>query len=140
MNELEFTGDTNGTSVSEVKSLLARERNRNLLSRLECPAACGGNLYSLCVRGRDRWKSGYGSTPARHAGKEIKTMTAKFKTAVDNSLHANVQSEIEFDPESKSTDIHVAAQDGVVSLTGFVHSYPEKFAAEAAAKRVYGAC
>jgi osmotically-inducible protein OsmY len=37
-----------------------------------------------------------------------------------------------------SKDISVAAQDGVVTLTGFVHSYFEKVAAEKAAKSVYG--
>jgi osmotically-inducible protein OsmY len=65
-------------------------------------------------------------------------MTAKYQMAVDNSLRANVQSEIDFVPEIKSTDIHVDAKDGIVTLTGFVHNLPEKLAAEKAAKRVYG--
>jgi osmotically-inducible protein OsmY len=65
-------------------------------------------------------------------------MTAKYQTAMDNSLLANIQSEIDFDPQIKSTDIHVAAEDGVVTLTGFTHNYLEKIAAEKAAKRVYG--
>jgi osmotically-inducible protein OsmY len=65
-------------------------------------------------------------------------MTAKYQTAMDNSLRAKIESEIDFDPEIKSTDIHVAAQDSIVSLTGFTHNYLEKFVAEKAAKRVYG--
>jgi len=35
-------------------------------------------------------------------------------------------------------DIAVAVKDGVVRLSGFVHSYWERDAAEKAAKRVYG--
>jgi len=37
-----------------------------------------------------------------------------------------------------STDINVAATDKVVTLTGFVHTYAEKYAAEKAAQAVYG--
>jgi osmotically-inducible protein OsmY len=37
-----------------------------------------------------------------------------------------------------SSDIAVAVKDGVVTLSGFVHSYWDKDAAEEAAKRVYG--
>jgi osmotically-inducible protein OsmY len=65
-------------------------------------------------------------------------MAAKYQTAMDNSLQTNIQSEINFDPQIKSTDIHVATEDGVVTLTGFTHNYMEKIAAEKAAKRVYG--
>ena len=39
---------------------------------------------------------------------------------------------------SNPDDIAVAVKDGVVTLSGFVHSYWEKDAAEKAAKRVYG--
>jgi len=41
-------------------------------------------------------------------------------------------------PELVSNDIGVTVGDGVVALTGFVHTYAEKFAAEKAAKSVYG--
>jgi osmotically-inducible protein OsmY len=46
--------------------------------------------------------------------------------------------EIDWDPETRSTDISIAAEDHVVTLTGFVHAYMEKIAVEKAAKRVYG--
>lgn len=42
------------------------------------------------------------------------------------------------EPEIVSRDIAVSAVDGVVTLTGFTHTYAEKFAAERAAKRVWG--
>jgi len=46
--------------------------------------------------------------------------------------------EIDWEPEIMSTDIAVGVDDAVVTLTGFVHSYTEKLAAERAAKRIYG--
>jgi osmotically-inducible protein OsmY len=60
------------------------------------------------------------------------------QTVPDNQLRDYVLREIDWEPEISSTDIAVAAEDGVVSLTGFVHSYAEKLAAERAAKRIYG--
>ncbi|HWP42891.1 MAG TPA: BON domain-containing protein, partial [Blastocatellia bacterium] len=65
-------------------------------------------------------------------------MVAKMQAVPDSKLREDVQAEIDFDPEITSTDINVAADDGVITLTGFVHSYQEKYAAERAAKRVYG--
>lgn len=56
----------------------------------------------------------------------------------DKKLREAVLSHIEWDPGITSTDISVAADEGVVTLTGFVHTYAEKFTAEKAAKAVYG--
>jgi osmotically-inducible protein OsmY len=64
-------------------------------------------------------------------------MVAKVQTT-DNQLRNSVLRQIDWEPEITSTDISVAAEEGVVTLTGFVHSYAEKLAAEKAAKRVYG--
>jgi osmotically-inducible protein OsmY len=65
-------------------------------------------------------------------------MVAKMQVIPDNRLRENVEREIDFDPIITSSDISVAAESGVVTLTGFTHNYEEKFAAEKAAKRVYG--
>jgi osmotically-inducible protein OsmY len=65
-------------------------------------------------------------------------MVAKMQTVPDNQLRGHVLREIDWEPEISSTDISVAVEDGVVTLTGFAHSYAEKMAAERAAKRVYG--
>lgn len=56
----------------------------------------------------------------------------------DAAIREDVIFELKWDPKITSPDIGVAAKDGVVTLTGFVHSYFEKDAAEKAAKRVYG--
>src|SRR5882724_4546918 len=56
----------------------------------------------------------------------------------DASIRDAVLSEIKWDPKITSPDVAVAVKDGVVTLSGFVHSYWEKDAAEKAAKRVYG--
>jgi osmotically-inducible protein OsmY len=57
---------------------------------------------------------------------------------VDADIQQNVQSELKWSPDIDETDIAVKVTQGIVTLTGFVHSYPEKFRAEAAVKRVAG--
>jgi osmotically-inducible protein OsmY len=56
----------------------------------------------------------------------------------DKNLRDAVVRQLEWAPEIESKDVSVAAREGVVTLTGFVHSYFEKVAAEKAAKSVYG--
>jgi osmotically-inducible protein OsmY len=56
----------------------------------------------------------------------------------DSDIKRDVEDELRWDPNVDPTDIAVAAKSGVVTLTGFVRSYAEKFAAERAAKRVAG--
>jgi len=56
----------------------------------------------------------------------------------DKQLQEAVQDELAFEPGIRSTDIGVTVRDGVVTLTGFVDSYTEKFDAERVAKRVFG--
>jgi osmotically-inducible protein OsmY len=58
--------------------------------------------------------------------------------ASDQVLQETIQTEILKDPEVFTRDIHVAVEEGVVTLTGFAHSYFEKLAAEEAAKRAPG--
>jgi osmotically-inducible protein OsmY len=55
----------------------------------------------------------------------------------DSDLQRSVQDELKWEPGvGDSTKIGVAVKDNVVTLTGFVSSYAEKWAAERAAKRV----
>jgi len=56
----------------------------------------------------------------------------------DGQLHDAVQRELEWAPEIDARDVAVTARDGVVTLTGFVDSYWQKFAVEQAVKRVRG--
>lgn len=56
----------------------------------------------------------------------------------DNQLQHDVMAELEWEPSVDHADIGVAVNDGVVTLSGYVKSYPEKMAAERAARRVAG--
>lgn len=56
----------------------------------------------------------------------------------DMQLQTDVLAELRWDPSIASTEIGVAAKDGVVTLTGAVDSYARKFSAERATERVTG--
>ena len=56
----------------------------------------------------------------------------------DSDIKRDVELELRWDPDITSDDIGVAVKDGVVTLTGFVRSYSEKYEAERDAKRVSG--
>jgi osmotically-inducible protein OsmY len=56
----------------------------------------------------------------------------------DSDIRRDVEDELRWDPEIDPTDIAVSVKNGVIALTGFVRSYPERHLAEAAAKRVAG--
>lgn len=56
----------------------------------------------------------------------------------DTQLHDSVQRQLEWDPEIDAHDVAVTASDGVITLTGFVHGYATKLAAEQSVKRIRG--
>lgn len=56
----------------------------------------------------------------------------------DLTLKHDVEAELEWDPEIDARKIGVEIDGGVITLTGKVHSYFEKWNAEAVAKRVHG--
>jgi len=56
----------------------------------------------------------------------------------DSQLQRDVMKELEWEPRIDAAHIGVAAKDGVVTLSGSVPSYGEKYEAVRAAKRVYG--
>jgi osmotically-inducible protein OsmY len=56
----------------------------------------------------------------------------------DSEIEKDVKAELEWDPDLDATDIAVSVKNGVVTLTGFVKSYTDRYEAEAAAKRVAG--
>lgn len=56
----------------------------------------------------------------------------------DSDIKRDVETELKWDPDIDATDIGVAVKSGVVTLTGFVRSYAQKYEAEQAAKRVSG--
>lgn len=58
--------------------------------------------------------------------------------STSSSLQHDVLAELEWDPSVDATKIGVTADDGVVTLTGHVNNYADKWAAERIAKNVHG--
>ena len=56
----------------------------------------------------------------------------------DEEIQQNVLDELAWDPEIEATDVGVEVDDGVVTLTGTVETFAQKWAAERAALRVEG--
>ena len=56
----------------------------------------------------------------------------------DEDIRRDVEAELVWEPDIQSTDIAVKVKDGIVTLTGFVRNYTEKYHAERVAKRVLG--
>lgn len=59
-------------------------------------------------------------------------------TKSDGQIQHDVSAELVWEPSVDHADIGVAVNDGVVTLSGYVTSYPQKVAAEKAARRVGG--
>jgi osmotically-inducible protein OsmY len=57
---------------------------------------------------------------------------------LDSDIKRDVEDELRWDPGVDATDIGVALHNGVVTLSGFVHSYGQRTQAERDAKRVAG--
>src|SRR5437870_6939262 len=56
----------------------------------------------------------------------------------DSELQRDVMDELRWEPSVNAAHVGVAVKEGVVTLTGHVSSYAEKYAADRAAKRVQG--
>jgi osmotically-inducible protein OsmY len=56
----------------------------------------------------------------------------------DSDIRRDVEDELRWDPDIDATDIAVNVHNGVVTLTGFVRGYVQKYQAESDAKRVAG--
>ena len=56
----------------------------------------------------------------------------------DEQLQRDVQDELHWDPKTSRAEIGVVARDGVVTLTGQVDSFAQRWAAMKAAERVVG--
>jgi len=65
-------------------------------------------------------------------------MHTVMENRADRDLRDAVLRQLEWDPQVQSDDISVKAREGTVTLTGFVRTYTEKYAAEKVAKSVYG--
>ena len=60
------------------------------------------------------------------------------ETRTDEQIQRDVLAELKWEPRVRPTEIGVMVKDGVVTLTGWVDSYPKRWAAEEAAHRVRG--
>ncbi len=56
----------------------------------------------------------------------------------DSELKRDVENELQWEPSINEAHIGVSSKDGVVTLSGHVPSFAEKYGAEKATKRVYG--
>ena len=56
----------------------------------------------------------------------------------DTQLRNDVQAELNWTPEVRTSDVGVIGKDGVVTLTGHLASHAEKYAIERAVQRVQG--
>jgi len=59
-------------------------------------------------------------------------------TKTDAQLKLDLEAELDWDPKVNAAQVKVAVEQGGVSLSGTVDTYGEKWAAEAAVKRVAG--
>lgn len=65
-------------------------------------------------------------------------MTTARLTHTDQEIQADVLAELRWDPSVPATEIGVVVKDGVVTLTGTVDTYMQKWRAEEVAHRVNG--
>ena len=56
----------------------------------------------------------------------------------DAQLKMDVANELQWDPSINSTNVGVAVRDGIVTLSGHIDTYAEKYAIERAVQRVQG--
>jgi osmotically-inducible protein OsmY len=56
----------------------------------------------------------------------------------DKDLKKDVEDELDWEPRVNAAHVGVGVKEGVVTLSGHVPSFAEKYAAEKTAKRVYG--
>jgi osmotically-inducible protein OsmY len=59
-------------------------------------------------------------------------------TTADQILRDNVTRHLAWEPDFDASMIGVSAQDGIVTLSGYVETYAAKLAAERAARKLYG--
>jgi osmotically-inducible protein OsmY len=56
----------------------------------------------------------------------------------DSDVRSDVEQELDFDPRFDARDVGVAVKLGVITLSGHVRSYAERWAAQNAAQAVAG--
>jgi len=88
-----------------------------------CPSGSGKALSRPLVR-----ENKYGAMILFHRARNV----------ADTELRDRVERQLDWEPEVPTTDVGVSAEDGVVTLTGFVNTYAQKLAAERVTLKTYG--
>jgi osmotically-inducible protein OsmY len=125
-----FEGTSNGadsTSNEGLLLLVATIPEKNADKALEVMRRYGGHDFT--------W---YGDTKMTTDTPTSTASTTRTVSFTDRDLQQNVLAEIEWEPRVDAAHIAVSVNDGIVTLSGHVSSYLEKWAAERAAKRVHG--
>jgi RNA polymerase sigma factor (sigma-70 family) len=113
-------------NISAAKSRVSRAR-RQLAARMAAPA---GELWQR--------KFGAISGSPHIALRTARRVRDRRNKMSDLELKKNVEAELSYEPSINASAISVAVRDGIVTLTGHVNSYWEKWNAERAALRLSG--
>jgi RNA polymerase sigma factor (sigma-70 family) len=113
-------------NISAAKSRVSRAR-RQLAARMAPPAA---GLWQ-------RKFSAISSSP-QIALRAVRHVRDRRKKMNDLELKKNVEAELSYEPSINASTVGVAVRDGIVTLSGHVNSYWEKWNAERAALRLSG--
>ena len=113
-------------NISAAKSRMSRAR-RQLAARMGAPGA-------------EPWHRKFGTIgrPPQIALRAAQRIQHRRNQMSDMELKKNVEAELSYEPSVNASGIGVAVRDGIVTLTGHVSSYWEKWNAERAALRVSG--
>ncbi len=113
-------------NISAAKSRMSRAC-RQLAARMGAPGA-------------ELWQRKFGTIgrSAQVALRAAQHTRDRRKQMSDLELKKNVEAELSYEPSVNASEIGVAVRDGIVTLTGHVNSYWEKWNAERAALRLSG--
>src|ERR1700680_3464700 len=95
------------------------------------PQQCRGRSTHIALNGAQ-------SRCGAKAGEQFPDDGGNKMTKSDSELRHDVERELEWDPSIDARNIGVMVKNGVVTLTGTVSTYSDKWRAERIAKRVAG--
>lgn len=135
-------GDVNNVHKAKDHSRIAsgqRKASQQIVENFRRPWRVHTRGRAGCV---ERCQSGSGKASSRPLVRENEygamILFHRAKDPVDIGLRDRVERQLDWAPEVPSTNIGVAAEDGVVTLTGFVNTYAERLAAERVTLKTYG--